>query len=104
MSFHVSLYYSDQLLIKSGEREGGVRGVKYVFLGLRRQLCCQAKGKNRHEIERLQNLVWSPCFFFFPWLNMDLSSAVDANDPVALFFGRLAAAAAAAAAAQRLCR
>jgi hypothetical protein len=31
--------------VKSGGREGW-RGVKYVFLGLRRQLCCLAKGKN----------------------------------------------------------
>jgi hypothetical protein len=40
MPFHVSLDFSDHLSLKSG----GV--VKYVFLGLRRQLCCQAEGKN----------------------------------------------------------
>jgi hypothetical protein len=37
MPFHVSL---DHLSLKSGG------GVKYVFLGLRRHLRCQAKGKN----------------------------------------------------------
>jgi hypothetical protein len=44
-SFNVSLDFSDQLSVKSGEGQG--RGSdKYVFLGLRRQLRCQAKGKN----------------------------------------------------------
>jgi hypothetical protein len=42
MSYHVSLDYHS---VKSWQGEG--RGkVKYVFLGLRRQLCCQAEGKN----------------------------------------------------------
>jgi hypothetical protein len=41
-SFHVSL---GQNSVKSGGRAGEA-GVNYVFLGLRRQLCCQAEGKN----------------------------------------------------------
>jgi hypothetical protein len=41
MSYYVSLDFSYQLSIKSGQGR-----VKYVFLGLRRQLRYQAEGKN----------------------------------------------------------
>jgi hypothetical protein len=41
------LAFSGQTFTKVG-REGG--GVKYVFLGLRRQLCCLAEGKNINSL------------------------------------------------------
>jgi hypothetical protein len=41
---YVSIDFSNLLLIKLGRRGRG--GVKYVFLGLQQQLCCQAEGKN----------------------------------------------------------
>jgi hypothetical protein len=34
---------------RNSVKSGGGRGVKYVFLSLRRQLCCLAEGKNRNR-------------------------------------------------------
>jgi hypothetical protein len=44
VSYHVSLGFCDHHSIKSGRGRGRGR-VKYVFLGLWRQLRCQAEGK-----------------------------------------------------------
>jgi hypothetical protein len=53
-SYHVSLDFSDHHSIKSGQGEGRGR----VFLGLRRQLCCQTEGKN-YLFQHGGNASWS---------------------------------------------
>jgi hypothetical protein len=44
MSWVIRLFQKFTKVGREGEREGW--GVKYVYLGLRRQLCCLDEGKN----------------------------------------------------------
>jgi hypothetical protein len=72
MSFQVSLDFSDQLLIKSGGAGRG-RGVKYVFLSLRRQLRCQDGGQKENEswgliVEISQNVRFVMAKYDVPYL------------------------------------
>jgi hypothetical protein len=57
MSYHVSLDFSYQLSIKSGRARAGA-GSNMFFLGLRRQLCCQAEGKNNAQCTVCENIQY----------------------------------------------
>jgi hypothetical protein len=54
MSNHAIHDFSRNLVKSGGEGRGGEGGGsnmgKYVFLSLRRQLCCQAEGKNESDV------------------------------------------------------
>jgi hypothetical protein len=54
---YVKSCHSCQIGREGGGGQGG--GVKYVFLSLRRQLCCQAEGKKRFKVVPRQTVI--PC-------------------------------------------
>jgi hypothetical protein len=65
------LYHATILCVMGLFRKDSHEVGKYVFLGPRRQLCCQAEGKKAHEMEDSNILKfdhWQPHLIHFPML------------------------------------